>query len=53
MPIHLCNRLILTAAALCVISLNPASAQAPAQKKPMMLVTWFGPGGILIPNGPD
>lgn len=53
MAIHLCNRLILTAAALCVTSLNPASAQAPAQKKPMMLVTWFGPGGILIPNGPD
>ena len=30
-----------------------AYAQQPATAKRLMLVTWFGPGAIALPNGPD
>jgi hypothetical protein len=30
-----------------------AYAQQTASNQPLMLVTWFGPGAIALPNGPD
>jgi hypothetical protein len=33
--------------------LHPAFAQQTQQKKPLALVTWFGPGAIIIPDGPN
>jgi hypothetical protein len=30
-----------------------AFAQQAAKSRPLMLVTWFGPGAIVIPDGPD
>ena len=33
--------------------LHTAFAQQIQQKKPLALVTWFGPGAIIIPNGSD
>jgi hypothetical protein len=51
MPLNFSARL-LTAAIIC--ALGPiAPAQSPTAKKPITLVTWFGPGAIVIPNGPD
>lgn len=35
------------------VFLNSALAQEPTSQKPINLVTWFGPGAIVIPNGPD
>jgi hypothetical protein len=35
------------------VLLNSALAQQGPAKKPIALVTWFGPGTIIIPNGPD
>ena len=43
---------LLTAAILCALS-PIAITQSPSAKKPITLITWFGPGAIVIPNGPD
>ena len=43
---------LLIAAILCAV-IPVAPAQSPPAKKPINLITWFGPGSIVIPNGPD
>jgi hypothetical protein len=35
------------------VLLNSALSQEPTAQKPIKLITWFGPGAITIPNGPD
>jgi hypothetical protein len=51
MPSRVSVRFILASAALCTIAANSALSQN--QRKPLTLVTWFGPGSITVPNDPD
>jgi tetratricopeptide (TPR) repeat protein len=34
-------------------AINPGNASAQQATKPLMLVTWFGPGAIALPHGED
>ena len=51
-------RLPLLAAAILLTPLLSTTQSAtqsptPAAPRPLMLITWFGPGAIALPNGPD
>jgi hypothetical protein len=39
--------------ALAAACLSAPAQESAAPKRPFMLITWFGPGGIPLPNGPD
>jgi len=43
----------IAAVVLLPLAVNFALAQQSSARKPLMLVTWFGPGGIALPAGQD